>query len=148
MFLSIKPVGSNTGFIICSITLSRITSFEISGLCWWEITTVFILFGLCPSYSTVTWLFESGLNHDNEPFFLNSVACRKSLWEYIIGAGINSGVSEQAKPNIKPWSPAPCKPSYSFKPLPTTPWFISGDCECIIFKTAIESQSNPKSESV
>ena len=26
----------------------------------------------------------------------------------MIGAGINSGVSSQAKPNIKPWSPAPC----------------------------------------
>ena len=34
----------------------------------------------------------------------------------MIGAGISSGVSSQAKPNIRPWSPAPCSAwSFAFR---------------------------------
>ncbi len=60
-------------------------------------------------------------------------------WAYMMGAGINSGVSRQAKPNIIPWSPAPCWPSYSLSPRPSTPWSMSGDWEWMVFRMAMDS---------
>ena len=49
-----------------------------------------------------------------------------SRWARRIGAGISSGVSSHAKPNIMPWSPAPCS---LCRPSPSvTPWAMSGDC--------------------
>ena len=52
----------------------------------------------------------------------------------MIGSGISSGVSEQAYPNMSPWSPAP--PG-------STPRAMSGDCPCSDETTAHVSASNP-----
>lgn len=57
----------------------------------------------------------------------------------LIGAGMSSGVSLQAKPNIMPWSPAPCWPSNSLRPWPSTPWSMSGDWEWMVLRTAMEA---------
>ncbi len=51
-----------------------------------------------------------------------------------MGAGISSGVSSQANPNIIPWSPAP--------PV-STPRAISGDCLSMDTMTPQVSASNP-----
>ena len=57
---------------------------------------------------TETCDFASGRSHSAFPLLRMRVSSRPSRWANMIGAGINSGVSSQAKPNIKPWSPAPC----------------------------------------
>ena len=57
-----------------------------------------------------------------------------SLCASMIGSGISSSVSRQAKPNIRPWSPAP--PG-------STPMAMSGDCSWIDESTAQVSESNP-----
>ena len=58
------------------------------------------------------------------------------LWASMIGIGISSGVSRQAKPNISPWSPAP--------PL-STPIAMSGDWSSIAVMTAQVWLSKPNS---
>jgi len=52
----------------------------------------------------------------------------------MIGIGISSSVSVQAKPNMSPWSPAP--PG-------STPIAMSGDCSWIDERTAQVSESKP-----
>ena len=60
--------------------------------------------------------------------------------------GINSGVSSDAKPNIRPWSPAPCSLN---RPSPAvTPIEMSGDCLSSETSTAQVPLSNPISLSV
>jgi len=54
----------------------------------------------------------------------------------MMGRGINCGVSRQAKPNIRPWSPAP--------PL-STPRAMSGDCASMAVITAQVWLSKPNS---
>ena len=56
----------------------------------------------------------------------------------MIGAGINSGVSSQAKPNIKPWSPAPCsEPSFPLAFFASTPCEMSCDWSVMTVLTKI-----------
>ena len=55
-------------------------------------------------------------------------------------------VSLQAKPNIMPWSPAPCSLN---RPCPSlTPWSMSGDWALSAVSTAHVSASKPSDESV
>ena len=64
---------------------------------------------------TETCDFASGRSHSALPLLRMRVSSRPSRCANMIGAGISSGVSSQAKPNIKPWSPAPCsEPSFPF----------------------------------
>ena len=110
MFSSSMWAGT-TGLITHCNTPSRSVSFETSLLCWVEITTASTRTGLEPSYSTVTWDFPSGLTKSMMPFRRTSARRKQSLWAIIMGRGINSSVSSQAKPNINPWSPAPPVPT-------------------------------------
>jgi hypothetical protein len=55
----------------------------------------------------VTWDLPSGRKKSSAPFLLTWVRRRVSLWAYMMGMGISSGVSSVANPNISPWSPAP-----------------------------------------
>ena len=80
--------------------------------------------GVKPSYITVTWLLASGLAQGSSPALLTSRSFSSSRWASWIGYGMQASVSVQAKPNIRPWSPAPS--------LSTTPWSMSGDWECIL----------------
>ena len=57
----------------------------------------------------------------------------------MIGSGISSGVSRQANPNMRPWSPAP--------PV-STPCAMSGDCLSIVLMTAHVLLSKPYAASV
>jgi len=61
-----------------------------------------------------------------------SESLKVSWWASWMGIGINSGVSSQAKPNIRPWSPAP--------PV-STPMAISGDWRLMVHMTAQVSES-------
>ena len=66
-----------------------------------------------------------------------------------IGSGMSSGVSSQAKPNIRPWSPAPWRSSGSALPsarsskASSTPWAMSGDCLPIDTEMPHDSPSKP-----
>jgi hypothetical protein len=53
----------------------------------------------------------------------------------MIGAGISSGVSSQAKPNINPWSPAPCSAvPFALPPFSRIdPCEMSRDCSVMMF---------------
>ena len=73
-----------------------ISSFETWGACWVETTTVSTRTGLLPSYSMVTWLFESGRNQSTSLFCRASVRRFKMRCDSAIGSGISSGVSLQA----------------------------------------------------
>ena len=86
-----------TGFTTVSMTASRRSSVEISGLCWVE-TTMAGQRRTLPSlsYSTVTWLLPSGRSHLSWPDLRTSARRRDSLWAMEMGAGISSGVSSQA----------------------------------------------------
>ncbi len=119
-----------------SITVRQISSWVISGACWVEMTTVCTRTGLCPSYSTVTWLLPSGRSQGISPDRRAAARCRVRRCASAIGSGISSGVSRHAKPNISPWSPAP--------PV-STPWAISGDCGSMADSTAQVSLSKPYS---
>ena len=59
-----------------------------------------------------------------------------------MGAGIRVSVSSQAKPNIMPWSPAPCSSGL----VRDTPWAMSTDCLSTEEMTAQVSQSKPMVE--
>jgi hypothetical protein len=61
-----------------------------------------------------------------------SESLKVSWWANWMGIGISSGVSSQAKPNIKPWSPAP--------PV-STPMAMSGDWRLTVHMTAQVSPS-------
>ncbi len=82
--------------------------------------------GLPSSYSTVTWLLLSGRSHLIVPSCRSSVIRLMIRWARAIGIGISSGVSFDAKPNIRPWSPAPMSLPFSASSL--TPIAMSGDC--------------------
>ena len=97
-----------------------------SGACCVERTTASTFFGSRPSYSIVTWLFASGRIPEMTPLRRTS-ACRSTRrCERLIGSGMSRSVSPHAKPNIMPWSPAPC----AFFDLRTTPRAMSADCSC------------------
>ena len=74
---------------------------------------------------------------------------RASRCASAIGNGISSGVSEQAKPNIMPWSPAPCASSASSglagrcSMAWSTPWAMSGDWAPMAMLTPQEAPSKP-----
>ena len=75
---------------------------------------------------------------------------RASRCASAIGSGISSGVSEQAKPNIMPWSPAPCASSDVARTRRSrssialsTPWAMSGDCEPMETLTPQDAPSKP-----
>ncbi len=74
---------------------------------------------------------------------------RASRCANAIGNGMSSGVSEHAKPNIMPWSPAPCEssalsddPERNSMAL-STPCAMSGDCAPIAMLTPQEAPSKP-----
>ena len=71
-------------------------------------TTASSRIGFPSRYSTVTWLLPSGPMAWLACCFRTSASFLVSLWASMIGRGMSSGVSLQAKPNIMPWSPAPC----------------------------------------
>ena len=56
-----------------------------------------------------------------------------------MGAGISAGVSRQAYPNIRPWSPAPS----SLFPEASTPWAMSADCAWRWIRISESLQWNP-----
>ena len=68
----------------------------------------------------VTWDLPSGRKYGSTSVFRTSESLRVSLWASMMVMGMSSGVSSQAYPNIRPWSPAP--------PV-STPMAMSGDCE-------------------
>ena len=71
-----------------------------------------------PEYSTVTWVLPSGRRYGTVPLRRTVESCLDSWWASMIGRGISSGVSRHAYPNIRPWSPAPCR-SKSSAPSPS-----------------------------
>ena len=73
------------------------------------------------SYSIVTWVLPSGRRYGSVPSLRTAVSCSASRWAIVIGSGISSGVSSQAKPNIRPWSPAPWRSSGSTEPSRRAP---------------------------
>ena len=86
-----------TGFTTVSMTASRSSSVEISGLCWVE-TTMAGQRRTLPSlsYSTVTWLLPSGRSQLSSPLLRTAASRRHRAWAMAMGAGISSGVSSQA----------------------------------------------------
>ncbi len=83
------------------------------------------------------------------PFFRTSDRRRERRCAMWIGSGISSGVSSQAYPNIRPWSPAPClsssssSPSTRFSYAVSTPCAMSGDWAPIETETPQEAPSKP-----
>ena len=121
--------------------VSRIVLWSTPGSCWVETTTVCTRVGLPSSYSTVTWLLLSGRSHLIVPFCRNSVIRLMIRCDRAIGIGISSGVSFEAKPNIRPWSPAPM--SLPFSLSESTPIAMSGDCLPSAIMTAQVLASKP-----
>ena len=92
-----------TGRITCARMPSRTVSISVSAECCEDMTIVSTRKGFpSESYSTVTWLFPSGRRYGKMPFFRTSVRRAVSLCARLIGRGISSFVSLQAKPNIMP----------------------------------------------
>ena len=87
---------------MCFFTSRRSSSVETSGLCCVEITTASMRIGLLPTYSTLTWLLPSGRRKLSTPSRRAVERRCTSLCAIMIGSGISSGVSSQAKPNIRP----------------------------------------------
>ncbi|RAO49864.1 hypothetical protein PSN01_04585 [Micromonospora saelicesensis] len=121
----------------------------MSAACWLDTTTVFSRTGRSPSYSMVTWVLPSGRRYGIVPSLRTAERRRASRCASAIGSGISSGVSEQAKPNIMPWSPAPCAssalsdaPVRSSKAL-STPCAMSSDCAPMETLTPQEAPSKP-----
>ncbi len=140
-----------TGAMTCSATSGASSeSSEMSGACWLETTTVSSRAGRSPSYSMVTWVLPSGRRYGTVPSLRTSVRRWESRCAKAIGSGISSGVSRQAKPNIRPWSPAPWRSSWSRSVASTrdsqalsTPWAMSGLCPPIETLTPHEAPSKP-----
>ena len=135
IFLLGSSYISRTGAITSLIkSLCKTFSRSTPSSCWVETTTVSSRTGRCPSYSIVTCVFPSGRKYPSVPFLRTLASCSANLCAIAIGSGINSGVSLHAYPNIKPWSPAPCKSNGStdeslrLSKASSTPWAISGDC--------------------
>ena len=95
MLLVSRSFGSS-GLIILFTTKFWISSFETWGACCVETTTVSTRMGLLPSYSIVTWLFESGRSQSTSFFCRASVSLFRIRCDREIGSGISSGVSLQA----------------------------------------------------
>ena len=81
----------------------------------------------------VTWVLPSGRRYGTVPSLRTSVSRWESRCANAIGSGISSGVSRHAKPNMRPWSPAPWRSISSSSPESTrdsqalsTPWAMSG----------------------
>src|SRR6266511_3160701 len=121
----------------------------MSGACWLETTTVCSRTGFKPSYSIATCVLPSGRRYGIVPSLRTAASRAANRWANAIGSGINSGVAVQAKPNIMPWSPAPCVSSLSSaSPLrcsiaESTPWAMSGDWAPIETLTPQEAPSKP-----
>ena len=86
---------------------------SMSSACCEDTTTVSSRTGLPSAYSMVTWVLPSGRRYGTTPSLRTCVRRRASRWASAIGSGISSGVWSQAKPNIRPWSPAPWRSSSS-----------------------------------
>ena len=109
-------------------------------------TTVSTWTGLSLMYWIDTWDLESGRRKSRTPLLRTSDSLCTSLCAKRIDIGISSGVSLQAKPNMSPWSPAPCS---LYIPSPSvTPCEMSGDCLSMEVRTAQVSQSKPIAESL
>ncbi|BAS92151.1 Os05g0135750 [Oryza sativa Japonica Group] len=137
-----------TGLMTCSFRSAAISSLVTVSSCWVEMRTVWTRTGtLAPlslRYSTVTWVFPSGLSHAQVPFLRTSVRRAPSLVARTWLRGINSGVSSVAYPNMCPWSPAPISSGRLVK-WPCTPCAMSGDC-CSMFTSTLQwSASRPTS---
>ena len=94
--------------MIFSMMSSRIVSLVTSGLCWVETTTASTRTGLV----AVVFDRDLGLAVGAQVVERRRRAAAHerpltSLCASMIGSGISSSVSVQAKPNISPWSPAP-----------------------------------------
>ena len=107
-----------TRLTIFATMSSFIVSCVTYGLCWLETTTASTRIGVVPSYSTVTCDLPSGRRYSSTPSRLAHDRPLVSLCASMIGSGISSSVSLHAKPNMRPWSPAP--------PV-STPMAMSGD---------------------
>ncbi len=113
--------------MISSMMASLRAACLIASACCVETTTASTAIGRLPSYSTVTWDLPSGRRKSICPFRLAWESRMTSRWASVSGSGISSSVSRTAKPNIRPWSPAP--------PV-STPWAMSEDCGSIEEMTA------------
>ncbi|KAG6545127.1 hypothetical protein Mapa_013452 [Marchantia paleacea] len=100
MVFSSKYFSGMTGLITCSRKSAAIWSLVTVSSCWVEMSTVCTLMGTIapPSflYSTVTWVFPSGLNHPQVPSFLTSVSLAPSLVAKTWVRGMSSSVSSVA----------------------------------------------------
>jgi hypothetical protein len=106
-------------------------------------TTAEMRLGLPSTYSMETWLLPSGRRKFSVIALADDArACWVSLWASEMGSGMSSGVSLQAKPNIRPWSPAPC----SLASPSSTPIAMSGDWRSMELSTAQVFASKPMSE--
>ena len=128
----------------------QIVSWSTSAACWVETTTVSTRF-TAPSgpYSTVTWALPSGRSQSKVPFLRTSARRRVRRWAKAMGAGIYSGVSSQAKPNIMPWSPAPVSLSSALPSFASSEWStpraMSPLCSSMLVSTAQVLPSKPYS---
>ena len=120
LFIHLPHIG-----VITFSCISFFNSFsEIDSSCCCAMTMLVISVGLSFMYFIETWLFPSGFNPFIILSFLTSAIFLVNLCARVIGRGMSSSVSLQAKPNIKPWSPAPCSVILS------TPFAMSGLCSC------------------
>ena len=75
------------------------SSWDMSGLCWVETTTLLTRCGLPSRYWTLTWDFESGrsnLASGTFPDFLMSARSDTRSWASLMGSGMSSSVSSHA----------------------------------------------------
>ena len=117
---------------------SRRRSYGTFGACWADTTTVSTRTGLPSAYRTLTWDLPSGRRYGSFPSRRTWDRRRTKPWASEIGAGMSSGVSLHAYPNMRPWSPAP-----SLSVPWSTPWAMFGDCLWTETITPQVSQSKP-----
>ena len=133
-------------------TSARNCSNETDSRCCVDKTTASIRIGLSfSSSSTVTWALASGNKYDNSPERRTSACFLTNLCDKTTDNGKYSSVSFVAKPNIKPWSPAPIWSNGSTPPssrcsiAESTPCAMSGDCSSNVTPTWISSAKKPAS---
>ena len=72
-----------------------------------KLTLTLTVFFLTPQTETPLGTFQCKCQFDCQFEESEEKQFRINAWATIMGIGINSAVSRQAYPNIKPWSPAP-----------------------------------------